>query len=90
MLSRDLKQLDATFDAWNAGRPYPTVESWKEFQRLLKLCIAQAMLLELGCDLREFEAAVAEAVVKAAADAPGSNIAMFPRSAARANDRGAS
>lgn len=72
MLSHDLKQLDAMIDAWNEGRPYPTVEAWRDFQRQLKVCIFKAALAELGIDPVIFDAA-------AAAAAPGSNVTLFPR-----------
>lgn len=72
MLSNDLKQLEATFNAWSEGKPYPTVADWAAFRRDLRLCIGRAMLLELGIDPTVFG-------VVATALEPGSNVTLFPR-----------
>ncbi len=78
MLSRDLKRLSDTFNAWSSGEDasFPSVADWLAFQSDLKTCHAKALLLELGCPVDTLDV-VAE-VAK-----PGTNIMLFPTPAQR-------
>lgn len=79
MLSHDLKELSATFDAWCSGERYVTVEAWATFQRDLRTSVAKAALLELGIPVNVLD--IAAEVAK-----PGSNIALFPTPAQRSRE----
>lgn len=82
MLSNDLRNLAATFDAWCSGddAAFPTVDAWAAFRSDLKTCVAKAALLEFGISVNVLD-------IAAEIERPGSNLVLLPTPAQRSRER---
>lgn len=80
MLSNDLRELSATFNAWSTGRAQPTIETWTRFKQDLQTCIAKASLLEFGIPVNSID-------ITAELLRPDSNLMLFPTPAERQQRR---
>jgi len=81
MISAKIKRLRDTFEAWSRGDPYPTTQTWLQFNRDLKEIAFEAAMLELGVDLTVVDVAVELAK-------PDTNVVFLQPRAARGVPRG--
>jgi hypothetical protein len=84
MLSAELAKLRDTFEAWGRGDPYPTPETWWQFQSDLRDLVKKLALQDVGVDLTLINVLIQSRE-------PNSNVVFLPHARARrADDIGSS